>query len=161
MSDFKAVKRSNRERLEGDLEVYEKHADDLALRREHSDRMYEFMESQVEDIADLERIRTAKENADICFREAFREQVEIPTNEIKEELDKDSDELFAESRNVMGAVEIVEGHGVSDNVVSQLKSELGKSANEYQKMAQEARDTIARSDEKVNSSRLRVYGMYK
>jgi len=159
--DLKAAKQNKIEVHKEQLEAYERHADDLVGKREHTDRMFDFMKNQVHDISDLKQIEEAKDASDSRFRETFREQVEAPTEEIKKELDKDSDELFAESRNVMNVAERAEGYGVSDDVVSKLKSELGKSANEYQKMGQKARDTIAKSDEKVNASRLRVYGMSK
>jgi len=159
MDNFKEAKKNKREVHEKQLEVYERHADDLASKREHSDQRFESMRNQVQDEFEKQIIDDAVKAADTRFAETFREQVEVPTSEIKKELDEDSDELFEEGRNVMNVAERAEGYGVSDDIVSKLKGELLKSANEYNDMAQEARDTIAKSDEKINAARLRVYGM--
>ena len=161
MDNFKEAKQNKVEMHEKQLEEYEKHAEDLANKREHSDRMYEFLRSQVRDESDKMMLDTARDDSDIRFQEAFREQVEAPTTEIKKELDEDADELFAENRSIIGAVEQVDATGVDDDVKSKVKTELGKSANEYAAMGQAARDIIAKSDEKINASRIRVLGMYK
>jgi len=161
MSDWKAAKQNKIEKHKEQLEVYERHADDLAGRREHTDRMYEAMKNQVQDINDLWAIQNAQENSDYRYREAFHEQVEVPSNEIKKELERDADELEEESRNVVRAADSAIGNGVSDDVAAKIKGALGKSANEYDAMGRKARDIMAMHDQGVNASRIRAYGMYK
>jgi len=161
MSDFKAIKQNKTEMHKGQLEVYEKHADNLAGKREHTDRMFEAMKNQVRDINDLMAIEAAQQDSDTRYRDAFREQVEAPSDAIKKEMERDADELEEESRNVMRAADHAIGNGVSDDVAARIKSELGKSATEFDKMGRNARDIMAVHDQGVNASRLRVYGMYK
>ena len=93
MTDFKAAKDNKTDMHGGQLEVYERHAENLADRKEHSDQMFEFAKNQVQDIHDLMKIEAAKQDAQYRFQEAFREQVEVPTEEIKKEIYKDIEEI--------------------------------------------------------------------
>jgi hypothetical protein len=161
MSDFKAAKQSKIDLHKEQLETYERHAENLADQRGHTDRMFEFMRNQVRDINDLNAIRDAQYDADTRFRDAFREQVEAPSDAIKKEMKQDADELEVESRNVMRAADHAVGNDVTDGVAASIKSELGKSAKEFDAMGRKARDIMVEHDQGVNASRLRAYGMYK
>jgi len=161
MDNLKEAKRNKIEMHKEQLETYEKHAENLSERKGHSDQMFEFMKSQVQDISDQMAIESAQQDSQYRFQEAFREQVEAPTTEIKKELYKDIEEMEAESQNVRKAAEQAKGFDVAEDVATRIKSELQKSSEEFDAMTRGARDIIGKNDQNVHDNQLRILSKYK
>jgi len=162
MENFdREAKRNKVEMHKEQLEVYERHADDLSNRKDHSDRMFEFMKSHVEDISDKMAIETAQQDYQYRFQEAFREQVEAPTAEIKKELYKDVEELEIDSQNVRKSAESTNGFNVADEAAARVKSELQDHAKVDDAITREARNIIGKNDQNVHDNYLRVLTRYK
>jgi membrane-associated HD superfamily phosphohydrolase len=162
MSEFSREAKENKiEMHKGQLEVYERHAEDLAERKEHANRMFEFMKSKVQDDSDKANIDTAQQDFQQRFQDTFREQVEAPTEEIKKELYKDIDEIDADRQSVQSAAEGGDGQGIADDAASVMKNKLKEGMDKDNAMTRKARDSIAVNNQNVHDNYLRILNRYK
>ena len=161
MADFNRVAKENKIDMHKEqLEILQKHGDNLAERKEHANRMFEFMKSKAQDSSDLMNIETAKENVNQNFIDAFREEVEDPSKAIKDKLYEDINEIEKDSDNLRKAADQTQGFGVADNAADDIKSKLNDSAQKDDAMARGARDIIGKNDDSVHKNYIHILSRY-
>ena len=157
----RGIKKNKIEMHKEQLETYERHADDLASRKMHADRMFEFMKNQVRSTSERMAIETAQENSENNFQDCFREQVEEPTRDIKNELYKDVEEMENEQQNLENAARAAVGHGPNDGEVQKLREDLNRGKEEWSALTMDTRAIIGSNEQKVANTFNSILSRYK
>ena len=140
MSDFKATSKNRMDMHQEQMERINDRGEYLANEAQSRKAMYDFLESQVQDAADLAAVESARQEAAQYFEAAYQSQVESPMEATQDEMRRVQDEVGAESRRVMEASDRAKSQrdGVSDAASDAVANNLARSADQYRQMNDEA-----------------------